>query len=126
MTKLSYQQVYTIIQNITYRDWVHRLTEKGDGFLYQVVFKAPCSVNGGEDVVQHSRKWYISPWSCRSEIVRTVYKAIVGATLHEVDENFRFNGAAIYDPHRDVGALMIVQDNIDTRQPKPEEKHART
>ena len=112
MTRFDLQE---ILDDIKYKNWKHRITEKGGGWNYQACFMAACSLTG---VVtdQRSRKWYISPWACKSEVVRTVYKAIISAELHEIDENFRYKGAAIFDPHRDVEALVRASTYQDVRQ----------
>lgn len=110
-----------ILDDVRYKNWTYRVTEKGDGWNFQWVFMAPCSLTGKVEE-QRSRKWYVSPWAAKSEVVRTVYKAIIAAEMHEIDENFFYKGAAIYDPHRDVEALVHASTYQDVRAPlaKPE------
>lgn len=57
----------------------------------------------------------MSPYAAKSEVVRTIYKAIVNAEIHEIDENFKYKGKAIFDPHRDVEALLDVSTYQDVR-----------
>lgn len=114
-------QLMEIINRIDYkRGWEHHVLSgygsKGDGWSYQCVFSAKCTTTG-QTTKQKSRKWYLSPWACKSEIVRTVYKAIREAELHELDENFKYKNAAIYDPHRDVDELATIK-KIDARRPR--------
>lgn len=93
-----------VVDEISYKDWQFRLLEKGDGFLLQVEFMARC-IKSGELALQRGRKWYISSHACRSEIVRTAYKAIEAAEMHELHENFKYKGKLIFDPHIDPLAL---------------------
>ena len=59
----------------------------------------------GENTSWTSRKWMLSYHMCRSEVVRTAYKAYITALLHEADEQFRYRKVAIYSPHFDVDKL---------------------
>ena len=65
---------------------------------------APDSFNGKVET-QYCRKWMLSYWMTNSEIVRTAYKAIEAAVLHEMQEDFRYKSEPIYRPHIDVEAL---------------------
>ena len=44
-----------------------------------------------------------------SEIVRTAYKAVKTAVLHEMDELFLFDGEMIYSPHTNIYALVELR-----------------
>lgn len=99
---MTYEAVLKILAHIKYKDWTFRLLNKGDGFLLQTEFMAPDSKGPtGELFLQRGRKWYISSYSCIGEVVRTAYKAIEASELHEMQENFKFRGDAIFDPHLD-------------------------
>lgn len=92
--------ILKLLNQIKYKDWNFRLLDKGDGFLLQVEFMAPDSTRATvKPVLQRGRKWYVSQHSCVGEIVRTAYKAIEAAELHEIQENFKFMGKRIFDPH---------------------------
>gem|GEM_PF-6111546 len=108
-------QLQKILDDITYKNWKHRVTEKGSGWNYQCIFQAACSISGVVSE-QKSRKWYISSYACKSEIVRTVYKAVISAETHEIDENFKYKQAAIYDPHRDVESMVRSSTYQDVRK----------
>jgi hypothetical protein len=100
-----------ILEKITYKPgWKFRLLKKGDGFLLQVVFSAPCTVTGAMQE-QRGRKWYVSSHACVGEFVRTAFKAIEAAEMHELQENFRYRGEAIFDPHRDPDTLADLSRN---------------
>lgn len=114
-------QIQTIIDLVGYDKptWKVRLLEKGDGFLVQYTFmEKDLTSSSSELEEQHCRKWYVSPYMTESEIVTTLYKAIVAAEMHEVNERFTYKGSRIFDPHMNLSALahnvhLIGNDNRD-------------
>lgn len=58
------------------------------------------------------RKWLLSVHMTVSEVVRTAYKAIQAAEEHEMAENFRYKGVALFDPHRNVDLLVKAGFNV--------------
>lgn len=63
------------------------------------------------------RKWMLSRWMVKSEIVRTAFKVVMTAVEHETCENFKYKGNAIYDPHMDVEMLAAARKwPLDTRE----------
>lgn len=113
---MSKESLTKILDKVKYRDWVWRIMKKGDGYLVQALFKAPCSITGKLEV-QPTRKWYVSRWACESEVVRTLYKLVSAAEKHEREENFKYTNVAIFDPHRDVKELAKLK-KIDVRKPR--------
>ncbi len=71
-------------------------------------FMAPCSVSGGHDEQQWTRRWYISHEATRSEIVQTALKCVLTSVEHEAREAFKYKGMAIFGPHFDVDALHSI------------------
>ncbi len=65
------------------------------------------------------RKWLLSPYMVRSEIVRTAYKAVMAAEEHEIQEKFRYRGVAVLGPHLHMDELVdLIQEkklHDDTR-----------
>jgi hypothetical protein len=98
-----------------------RITEKGDGFLLQLVFNA-ADVETGLLETQYCRKWYVSPYSTETEIVETAFKAVRTAMEHEVREKFHYHGVAVFNPHVSVRARMELKarTNLDIREPLSE------
>ena len=62
------------------------------------------------------RKWNLSSHMTESEIVFTIWKAILTFTEHELREKFHYKGKRIFDPHIDVNALLTVCGQLDTRK----------
>jgi hypothetical protein len=100
-------QLKQIVGKVTYKNWEFRVHEKGDGFLVQVVWAAPDAVTGVPSI-QKARKWYVSSHACEGEVVRTCYKAIEAAEIHELQEQFKYCGQKIFDPHLHPEDLAIL------------------
>lgn len=93
----------------------------GDGFYVQLRYLEP-DIETGDMEDQHSRKWYVSSHSVKSEVVQTVLKATLTSAEHMVREHFTFKGERIYGPHFDVDTLheMVQSSRLkkDVRPPK--------
>lgn len=65
------------------------------------------------------RKWNISQYATRSEIVQTALMAFLAYFEHEARESFRWRGEPIFSPHYDVEALhaLCVDRCFDVREP---------
>lgn len=113
------QDVLDIVNRIVYKDWKFRLQDKGDGWLIQATFLAP-DIHTGADETQYCRKFYISSHACDSEIIRTAYLAIQQAEAHEMNEQFKFDNVAIFDPHLNYKNLAANIDTIgiEAREPR--------
>lgn len=116
--KKTLEEVEDILSRVKYKDWTLRVLGKGeDTILCQWIFKAKDNDNPDDKELyeQRCRKWYISAYSTDSEIIRTAYKAVKEAEAHEVDENFKFAGISIFNPHVDLLELAIYMKH-DARQ----------
>lgn len=111
--KMPYGYLKAILSDVKYLDWKWRIMDKGDGFLIQLVWDAP-DCHSGVMKEQHGRKWYVSSFSCDSEVVQTAYAAVQRAVLHEAAEQFLYKGRRIFNPHFDVDALVEIE-KLETR-----------
>jgi hypothetical protein len=95
-----------IIDNISYKEeWEILLRyDQEHPYIQIVCMDGVCNVTG-EPLEWSSRKWFVSPHMRPNEFVRTIYKAIVTAEMHELDEKFKYKGVAIFDPHMDLDLL---------------------
>ncbi len=110
-------EVVTVVSRISYKDWVFRVLEKGDGFLLQARWMGPDAEDYyGQHAQQVSRKWYISPFACDREIVDTAFGLVERAEIHEAQEFFRYHGESIFNRHIKPEALMAVARDIQTRE----------
>jgi hypothetical protein len=103
---LTYEDILNLIKEVKCRDIEFRLLRKGDGFLVQATAMRPDASDAPdpstglrECKLQKGRKWYVSPHSARTEIVETLFSAAARFELHELKEDFRFKGQAIYNSH---------------------------
>ena len=95
------ERIEAIVALVEYKDWSFRVEPLGDGHFVQVLFNA-------DGRGQRGRKWYISKFACRSEIVQTLLLAVLTAEEHEAREKFTYRGAALFGPHKDVDELRSV------------------
>ena len=99
-----------IVEDIQYKDWVIGVYSDmaGRGYYLQVSFFAD-----GE--VQKCRKWRLSTFMTKSEIVQTAFAACLAAEEHECREKFEYKGAKIFGPHLDVDNLVNIAFTYDVR-----------
>jgi hypothetical protein len=117
---LTIADVLSIVHLIEYLDWdfwVGSLNDDPQGPLYiQVMFDA-WDLKTETSQVQYGRKWFISRHSTTSEIVQTALMAVLAAQEHEVREEFRYRGKAVFGPHFDVEELSKRLPAMDLRSP---------
>jgi hypothetical protein len=53
----------------------------------------------GHSVMMQGRSWMIEPTATEAEVVRTLLKATLTWSEHEIRERFQFNGEHIFHPH---------------------------
>lgn len=110
---VSFEEVQEVVSNIRYLDWkmiAHKQYMGWSGketsqymIFLQVVFNAVDSNDpNGPVVEQKCRWWLVDTDRGVSEVVRTAYKAIESAVLHEMHENFYYDGKRVMDPHRNL------------------------
>lgn len=104
---MTFDEIKKIVSLCKYRDWEFRVLEKGDGFLVQLRFMAKDSASDDPTPkLQSCRKWYVSSHSSKGEVVRTCWKAVEAAVMHEAQEDFTYRGKSIMNPHLDPDALI--------------------
>lgn len=70
-----------------------------------------------EAMPQSGRWWRIEKNASRSDVVRTAWLAVMTAMEHEIREQFKYQGKAIFDPHFCVDC-MVNADFADHPTPK--------
>jgi hypothetical protein len=111
------------LSRVTYKDWnflveVRGKPDEGDVFI-QPVFHAPDSSDkASKPVLQKGRKWFLSRFSCDTEIVQTAWAAVKRAELHEMQEQFRFDGVDVFNNHISIHALKNIAGEVDQRDPE--------
>jgi hypothetical protein len=114
---LAIAEFAEILGNVKYKDWHFYVGQDGDRVYLQVQFEEQDFVTGHSGI-QKGRKWLLSPYMTKSEVVATAFKAALTAEEHEARESFRYKGKMIFGPHIDVDALASIvgkKENLDMR-----------
>ena len=85
----------------------------------QVVMETKDAVTG-EPYIAKGRKWLLSMHMVPGEVVQTAFLAVLTFLEHEVREQFKFKGQAIFNPHFNVEKLVEFAakgaDSIEVRK----------
>lgn len=112
---MTIEELRSIITDIKMKNREVTAWCMGKGFYLQLTYSDICTETD-EFRVQKGRKWYISSFATRSEVVQTVLKAALTSAEHEVREHFRYRGRAVFGPHFNVDRLWeVAGEEIDRR-----------
>ena len=95
-----------------------RVADHPEGRTFLQIYKETVCNRTGEPYRDGGRKWDVSIHATESEIVLTVFKAILTFTEHELREQFEYKGFKILDPHTDVNSLILACQQKDVRSEK--------
>jgi hypothetical protein len=116
---LTRDNIEAIVADCTFNDWTFRVGESDGALFVQVLFRDKDRITGIEEW-QHCRKWMISKHSTKSEVVRTAFKAVEAAVIHEAQEAFKYKGCRVYNPHFDIDLLVeFTQGKHLSLRPEP-------
>jgi len=102
---LTLKSLKAIAELVSYDGHRWRFGTMDKGYFVQIQYDEP-DIDTSEMCEQHGRKWYVSRYATRSEIVQTMLKAALTSAEHRVREHFTYRGARIFGPHFDVEALL--------------------
>lgn len=107
-----------IVSEVSYKNWKFRVKELENGYFLQVYFDA-LDLETNKLETQYGRKWYISKYMTKSEVVQSCFVACLKAEEHECRESFLYKGSQIFNPHYDVDELHSFYKNSrrDKRAP---------
>ena len=108
---MQLSEIKDIISTIKYKDWEFLIFEENGINFIQIQFVDKCACGRDVDMLHKCRKWRISPNITKSELVQTAFLAVSTAEEHEMRENFKYKGAAIFAPHYDVDKLLDVYND---------------
>ena len=102
-------------------EWKKRFREILDDCYYSdscgVEFQLHLLDDNGRPVLQlerygvKGRKWFLSPHMTKSELVQTVFKAMLTYVEHEFRSGFTYKGRLIFGPHFNVDKLVELCDD---------------
>ena len=110
MTK---EEIRALLDLVAYEDWAFYLGEDGDRLYLQIRVEHGVDNVTGLPTKWSGRKWMLSPFMCRNEIVETAWKAAQTAVMHEAREKFKYRGRTIFDPHFDPEKLWALRGEPD-------------
>lgn len=114
--------VEDLCRNFSYKNWMLRGDERDTGYLMQFVFEGVDNDSPDKIETQFCRKWYIRKEDAPkfSKMSHLLMAAIEAAEEHEINEQFRYNGQPIYNPHIDMNEFseFLRQHKYDSRKPK--------
>jgi hypothetical protein len=98
------EHVHEVLDRVSFRDRVWRLqtTDSGSGpVLISLAWCAPDTDHPeAGDIDITGRWWVIEEHNNDDEILQTAFLAVLTAEEHEVREEFKVDGLAIYGPHQ--------------------------
>lgn len=112
-------QLINIVDNITLPHGIQlKIGKHPEGRVYLQIYQESVCNRTGAPYNEGGRKWDISKHMTESEVVFTIWKALLTFIEHELREKFMYMGKRIFDPHIDVQALLSVCDQKSVRDEK--------
>lgn len=103
---LTLENIRSIAGDCKFKDWQFRVDQSNGVPYLQVLFEDTDRISGKTEL-QRCRKWLLSYHMTPSEVIRTAHMAVRQAMEHEVDEEFRYLGARLFNPHADLQKLAL-------------------
>ena len=117
------------LDEVRYKDWSFGIHMDGERAYLQASFwdydnSLPLSLQACKSV-QKGRKWLLSPYMTKSEVIQTAFKAVMTAEEHETREKFTYKGQPVFGPHFNVDVLAEVckKEVPDLRTDTREKEH---
>ena len=113
---LTLRDVDNIVAKCSYPGfWIASNSKIGEIFI-QVICDGTNNFTK-EPMQWKSRKWFISKHATKSEVVQTIFKAILTALEHEARELFTYRDVTVMNPHLDLDQMVdfVKAGNISER-----------
>lgn len=104
-----------ILKDIGYPGWTFAIIEHTRGSVnseFSLVGRFISSVDGFDCT---TRKWRLSYFMTKSEVIQTAFKAVITSAEHQAREHFLYRGRAVFGPHFNVDALWDIAEKKDIR-----------
>lgn len=99
-----------ILSKVRFANYHFSVLTHGSKFYLQAAFDEKDVVTG-ELREQKTRKWILSPYMTKSEVVFTAFKCVLASVEHETRETFTYQNQRICSPHFDVDELAELCRN---------------
>lgn len=103
--KLTLSQMEKIVGRLEFKSLDFNVEQAENGFFIWLSSNEKCAYSK-ELTVQLGRKWFVPDDTKRSEVVQTIFKAVMTWQEHEAREFFKYEGQRIYGPHFKVDELV--------------------
>lgn len=109
--------IKAVTDAIRYPGGAFRVASAGaNGYSIQFVRDLPNTHNAKAPATpQSGRKWLVSKWAVAGEVLQTAFMAVLTFEEHEVRENFRYKGRAVFGPHLTLTALWNNAGEVEYR-----------
>lgn len=117
---MNIDEMRAVVAEVKFPSWVFVVKDGHGGIHLQGFFKARDATTYVGWRNHSTRKWLLSPYMTKSEIVQTAFKCVLTAVEHEAREFFTYKGKPIFGPHFDVDALRDLAEvgALDAREPQ--------
>lgn len=113
-------EMLKVLENVDCEEYKFDIIDK-DGLCFLLARYEERDIQTGEVETQTTRKWYISEFATKSELIQTALKCVITSMEHRAREKFTYKGKRIFGPHFDIDALHNIcsdSKNYDYRPPK--------
>lgn len=105
--RLTTDAMRGIVELVSFPGYTFTVSENNGTPYLQALYQEPDIVTG-EASEQKTRKWQLSEFMVKSEIVQTAFKCILTSAEHTVREHFLYRGERVFGPHFDIEALYEI------------------
>jgi hypothetical protein len=114
------QQHREWIEEVSYPGYEFRIAESRTGYFYlQAAYMEVDTVTGVPEE-QLTRRWLLSPFMLKGEVVSTAFLCIMTSMEHRVREWFLYRNRPIFHPHYNIDALAAICEEREVRGPVTE------
>lgn len=108
MSPEDLKRLQAYLTEVAYPGYTFVIREGHAGVFLQASYLEK-DVNTGDTERQYTRKWIVTPFMTKSEVVQTAFKCVLTSAEHRVREWFRYQDKPIFGPHFDVDDLVQLQ-----------------
>lgn len=116
---MTQENLQTILTNIAIFDrsfqitnvWTGEAPTDRCGWHLQVTYWEK-DILTGKDELQKSRKWLISKEDTETDVVATVFAAVMRSYDHVVQEHFTYKGKRVFSPHFDINGRLALAKEV--------------
>jgi hypothetical protein len=108
-TPSAMEKIQEWVKLIQCEPYEFHVKEKNGVIYLQATYEEPDTFTG-QSATQSTRKWQLSEYMTKSEVVQTALKCALTSAEHRVREAFQYQGQRVFGPHFDVDALWELAE----------------